>query len=172
MCSRLRRFDRAPGHGGVTLLRTRRSMPAMPIARIGRAANRRRKSSRRAARRATNHPSAAIPNRSRKAVGVITASRKMIVRPASKMLSAISFRRSLPGRVGRPSTNAIILSRKVSPGFDVNADLKSGSESTRVPPVTARTVAASFANHRRGFSGDTIRRPEATPFDDLAIAGD
>ena len=57
----------------------------------------------------------------------------MIVRPASKMLSAISF-----GVFCRsaPSTNAIILSRKVSPGFDVMRTLIR-SESTRVPPVTA-----------------------------------
>src|SRR5437660_1962276 len=64
---------------------------------------------------------------------VTTASRKMMVRPASRMLSAISlgvFCRSAP------STKAIILSRKVSPGFDVMRTLIT-SESTRVPPVTA-----------------------------------
>src|SRR5207249_489187 len=46
---------------------------------------------------------------------VTTASRKMIVSPASRMLSAISF-----GVFWRsaPSTSAIIRSRKVSPGFD------------------------------------------------------
>src|ERR1700691_437125 len=64
---------------------------------------------------------------------VTTASRKMMVRPASRMLSAISF-----GVFCRsaPSTKAIILSRKVSPGFEVIRTLIT-SESTRVPPVTA-----------------------------------
>ncbi len=56
-----------------------------------------------------------------------------MVKPASRMLSAISF-----GVFCRsaPSTKAIILSRKVSPGFDVGGTLIT-SESTRVPPVTA-----------------------------------
>ena len=56
-----------------------------------------------------------------------------MVRPASRMFSAISFgvlRRSAP------STSAIIRSRNVSPGFDVTLIL-SQSESTFVPPVTA-----------------------------------
>ena len=64
---------------------------------------------------------------------VTTASRKMIVRPASRMLSAISlgvFWRSAP------STSLIMRSRKVSPGFDVIFTMIS-SDSTRVPPVTA-----------------------------------
>src|SRR5580658_2503555 len=64
---------------------------------------------------------------------VTTASRKMMVRPASKMLSAISlgaFWRSAP------STSLIMRSRKVSPGLDVIMTMIS-SESTRVPPVTA-----------------------------------
>src|SRR6266705_70653 len=57
----------------------------------------------------------------------------MMVSPASRMLSAISlgvFCRSAP------STNAIIRSRKVSPGLEVMRTLIT-SESTRVPPVTA-----------------------------------
>src|ERR1035438_7354104 len=64
---------------------------------------------------------------------VTTASRKMMVRPANKMFSAISF-----GVFCRsaPSTRAIMRSRKVSPGFDVTFTLI-WSESTRVPPVTA-----------------------------------
>src|SRR3984893_6232832 len=64
---------------------------------------------------------------------VTVASMKMIVRPASKMLSAISF-----GVFGReaPSTSAIIRSRNVSPGLEVIRTTIS-SESTRVPPVTA-----------------------------------
>src|ERR1035438_2589732 len=57
----------------------------------------------------------------------------MMVRPASRMLSAISF-----GVFCRsaPSTSAIIRSRKVSPGLEVMRILIT-SESTRVPPVTA-----------------------------------
>ena len=57
----------------------------------------------------------------------------MMVNPASRILSAISF-----GVFCRsaPSTKAIILSRKVSPGFEVMRILIT-SESTRVPPVTA-----------------------------------
>src|SRR3981081_4275519 len=57
----------------------------------------------------------------------------MMVNPANRMLRAISF-----GVFCRsaPSTKAIILSRKVSPGFDVMRTV-STSESTRVPPVTA-----------------------------------
>ncbi len=62
-----------------------------------------------------------------------TASRKMIVRPASRMLSAISF--GVFCRLA-PSTSAIMRSRKVSPGFEVMRTTIQ-SESTRVPPVTA-----------------------------------
>ncbi len=57
----------------------------------------------------------------------------MIVRPASRMLSAISlgvFCRSAP------STRAIMRSRKVSPGLEVILTLMR-SDKTRVPPVTA-----------------------------------
>src|SRR5580692_5061014 len=64
---------------------------------------------------------------------VTTASRKMMVRPASRMLRAISL-----GVFWRdaPSTSAIMRSRKVSPGFAVILHWI-WSESTRVPPVTA-----------------------------------
>src|SRR6266571_5305990 len=57
----------------------------------------------------------------------------MIVNPAKRIFSAISL-----GVFCReaPSTNLIMRSRKVSPGFDVMRTLIS-SESTRVPPVTA-----------------------------------
>src|SRR6266508_4060302 len=65
---------------------------------------------------------------------VTTASRKMIVKPARRMLSAISF-----GVFCRsaPSTSAIIRSRKVSPGRAVIRTTIS-SDRTRVPPVTAQ----------------------------------
>src|ERR1051325_4261695 len=57
----------------------------------------------------------------------------MMVRPASRILRAISF-----GVFWRsaPSTNAIMRSRNVSPGFDVILTWI-WSDSTRVPPVTA-----------------------------------
>ena len=56
-----------------------------------------------------------------------------MVRPARRMLSAISF-----GVFCRsaPSTSAIMRSRKVSPGLEV-IFTRIWSESTRVPPVTA-----------------------------------
>src|SRR6266850_1905453 len=68
-----------------------------------------------------------------KGCSVTTASRKIMVKPASRMLSAISF-----GVFCRsaPSTRAIMRSRNVSPGLEVIRTLM-WSESTRVPPVTA-----------------------------------
>ncbi|CAM5652333.1 hypothetical protein SHIRM173S_05629 [Streptomyces hirsutus] len=64
---------------------------------------------------------------------VATASRKMIVSPASRMFRAISFgvfcRRA-------PSTSAIMRSMKLSPGFCVIFTMMR-SDSTFVPPVTA-----------------------------------
>ena len=64
---------------------------------------------------------------------VTVASRKTIVRPASRILSAISF-----GVFWRtaPSTSAIMRSRKDSPGLVV-IWITMRSESTVVPPVTA-----------------------------------
>ena len=64
---------------------------------------------------------------------VATAKTKMMVRPASRMFSAISF-----GVFCRsaPSTSAIMRSRKVEPCAAVMRTLIQ-SDSTRVPPVTA-----------------------------------
>ena len=64
---------------------------------------------------------------------VATAKTKMIVMPASRMLSAISF-----GVFCRsaPSTSAIMRSRKVEPWAAVICTLIQ-SEMTVVPPVTA-----------------------------------
>src|SRR5579872_1909906 len=64
---------------------------------------------------------------------VTTARRKISVKPAIRIFSAISlgvFCRSAP------STSAIIRSRNVSPGFEVMR-ISIRSESTLVPPVTA-----------------------------------
>ena len=68
-----------------------------------------------------------------KGCSVTTASRKMMVRPESRMLSAISL--GVFCRVA-PSTSAIMRSRKVSPGLEVILTLIQ-SERTLVPPVTA-----------------------------------
>ncbi len=64
---------------------------------------------------------------------VTVASRKMIVRPDSRMFSAISF--GVFCRLA-PSTRAIIRSRNVSPARAV-IRTTIWSDSTRVPPVTA-----------------------------------
>src|SRR5215472_1892780 len=72
---------------------------------------------------------------------VTTANMKMIVRAASRMLSAISF-----GVLRRDalSTSPIIRSRNVSPGLAV-ISMTTRSDSTRVPPVTAlRSPPASL----------------------------
>ena len=76
---------------------------------------------------------ASVFENSAKGRSVTTTMTKISVRPASRMLRAISFgvlRRSAP------STRAIILSRKLSPGSCV-ISTTIRSESTRVPPVTA-----------------------------------
>ena len=68
-----------------------------------------------------------------KGCSVTTASRKTIVSPESRMLSAISL--GVFWRVA-PSTSAIMRSRKVSPGLEVIFTLIQ-SDKTLVPPVTA-----------------------------------
>ena len=94
---------------------------------------------------------------------VATAIRKMIVMPASRMSSAISF-----GVFCRdaPSTSAIMRSRKVEPGAAVMRTT-SQSETTSVPPVTAlrspplsRMTGADFAGHGGlVHAGDALDRP-------------
>lgn len=73
------------------------------------------------------------PAKTAKGCRVTTATRKMTVSEAGRMLSAISF-----GVFCRaaPSTSAIIRSMNVSPGFEVFFTTIR-SESTLVPPVTA-----------------------------------
>ena len=92
------------------------------------------------------------------------AKTKMIVNPASKILSAISF-----GVFCRsaPSTSAIIRSRKVEPGAAVIRTLIQ-SESTCVPPVTAER-SPPLADHRRGFAGDRRLVDRGDAFDHLAV---
>ena len=99
---------------------------------------------------------------------VATANTKMIVRPASRMFSAISF-----GVFCRsaPSTSAIIRSRKVEPCAAVMRTLIQ-SDSTRVPPVTAERSPplSRITGADSPVIADFIDRGDA--FDHLAVAGD
>ena len=97
-----------------------------------------------------------------------TAIRKMMVRPASRMLSAISF-----GVFCRsaPSTSAIMRSRKVGPGSAVIRTLIQ-SESTRGAAGDRRAVAAALADHRRGFAGDRGFVDRGDALDHLAVGRD
>ena len=92
----------------------------------------------------------------------------MIVRPASRMSSAISF-----GVFWRsaPSTSAIIRSRKLSPGFAVTRTTI-WSESTRVPPVTAERSPPD--SRITGADSPVIADSStlAMPFDHLAVGRD
>ena len=113
-----------------TLRRTSRSMPAMPIADsrapivVGMSAT---SSAIRVAIEML------VPANSAKGRSVTTTTRKIRVRPASRIPSAISF-----GVLRReaPSTSAIMRSRKLSPGSCVISTTMR-SDSTLVPPVTA-----------------------------------
>src|SRR5215207_5356436 len=94
---------------------------------------------------------------------VTTASTKMMVRPARRMLSAISF-----GVFWRcaPSTSAIMRSRKVEPGDAVMRTLIQ-SEITCVPPV-----AAGFTDDRGGLAGDGRLVDRGDAFDHLTVGWD
>ena len=149
-----------------TLRCTSRSMPAMPIAEssapivVGISAT----SS--AIRTVCEIGGAA--RRARTGCSVTTAARKVIVSPASRMLSAISFgvlRRSAP------STSAIIRSRNDLPGSWVTCD----HEPVREEPRAAgdgRAVAARLADDRRRLAGDRRLVDRADALDDLAVGGD
>ncbi len=84
------------------------------------------------------------------------------------MFSAISF-----GVFCRaaPSTRLIIRSMKVSPGFVVIL-MTIRSESTFVPPVTARAVAAGLADDRGRLAGDGRLVDGRDALDDVTVAGD
>src|SRR6266704_2789514 len=94
---------------------------------------------------------------------VTVANTKMMVRPASRMLSAISF-----GVFCRsaPSTSLIMRSMKVEPWAAVMRT-RIQSDSTCVPPVTA-----GFADHGRGFTGDGGLVDGGDAFDHFAVRGD
>ena len=86
----------------------------------------------------------------------------------SKMVSAISL--GVFWRLA-PSTIAIMRSRKHSPGLTV-IRTTSQSDSTWVPPVTERKVAAGLADHRCRLAGDGAFVHRGHAFDHLAIQRD
>ena len=149
-----------------TLKRTRRSMPAMPIADssapivVG--------------IKVTNSAtSTTIGDRCRRRTSaklgmVAVAKTKMMVMPASRMLSAISlgvFCRSAP------STSLIMRSRKVEPAAEVmrtriQSDMHLGSAGHR------RAVAAGLADDGGRLAGDGRLVDRSDALDHLAVAGD
>ena len=112
-----------------TLRRTRRFMPAMPIAESSAPIVVGMSETKSAASTASVMPAPA-----RCAIGTSAAqtTRKIRLMPASRIESAISL--GVRWR-SAPSTSAIMRSRKVSPGFAVTR-MTMRSLSTRVPPVT------------------------------------
>ena len=98
----------------------------------------------------------------------MTTTRKMIVRPASRMLSAISL--GVFWRLA-PSTMAIMRSRKVSPGSAVTCTI-SQSESTRVPPVTALRSPPLSRITGRALAGDGALVDGGGADDHLAVGRD
>ena len=102
-------------------------------------------------------------------LGIVTVAKtKMIVMPASRMLSAISF-----GVFCRtaPSTSAIMRSRKVEPWLAVIRTL-SQSESDPRAAGDRRAVAAALADDRRRFAGDRRFVDRGDALDHLAVARD
>ena len=92
----------------------------------------------------------------------------MIVMPASRMLSAISF-----GVFCRsaPSTSAIMRSRKVEPWLGGDAHLDPVRDHLRAAGHR-RAVAAALADDRRGFAGDRRFVDRGDALDHLAVARD
>ena len=149
----------------MTLKRTSRSMPAMPMADssppivVG-----------------MRHTSSAISTVADRSVPeylaighrVTQTIRKMMVSPDSRIDSASSF-----GVFCRsaPSTSAIIRSMKVEPGAEVIFTLMK-SDSTVGSAGDGRAVAAGLANDGRGFAGDRQFVDRGDPFDDVAVARD
>ena len=92
----------------------------------------------------------------------------MIVRPASRMLSAISF-----GVFCRsaPSTSPIMRSRKVEPWRRGDPHLDPVGQHLRAAG-DRRAVAARFADDRRRFAGDRRLVDRGDALDHLAVGGD
>src|SRR5713226_2643162 len=96
-----------------------------------------------------------------------TTSRKMMVKAAIRILSAISL--GVRCRFA-PSTRAIMRSRKVSPGLAETCTTIQ-SESTRVPPVTAlRSPPLSRMTGGLSRDGRLIDRGHALHY--IAVSGD
>src|SRR4051794_6910026 len=95
---------------------------------------------------------------------VATASTKISVMPASRMLSAISFGVFLRSA---PSTRPIMRSRKVEPGAAVMR-MRIQSDSTWVPPVTAER---SPPDHRRRLARDRGFVDRGDALHHLAVGG-
>ena len=148
-----------------TLRRTSRSMPAIPIAEssapivVGISAT---------SRAISVVSESSVPAKRANGRSETTTMTKTRVSAASRIPSAISFgvlRRSAP------STRAIIRSRKDLPGsWVISTTIR--SESTLVPPVTARAVAAGLADHRRRLAGDRRLVDRGDALDHGAVAGD
>src|SRR5437899_3355177 len=103
-----------------------------------------------------------------KGCSVTVASRKTMVSPARRMLRAISL-----GVFWRdaPSTNEIIRSRKLSPGFELTRTTMR-SDSTRVPPVTDDRSPPDSRMTGADFAGDGRFVDRGDALDDLAVTGD
>ncbi len=97
---------------------------------------------------------------------VTQANRKTRVRPASKILSAISF-----GVFWRsaPSTSAIMRSRKDSPGLAVMRTTMRSDKNFRAAG-DRRAIAAAFANDWRGFAGDRGFIDRSDALNHIAVA--
>ena len=93
----------------------------------------------------------------------------MIVSPASRMLSAISF--GVFCRLGAFDERDHAVEEASRPASTmIRTTIR--SDSTRVPPVTADAVAARLADDRRRLAGDRRLVDRRDAFDDVAVAGD
>ena len=110
----------------------------------------------------------AVPANVANGRSVTTTARKTIVRPASRIESAISFgvlRRSAP------STSVIMRSMNDCPGSCVISTTMR-SESTRVPPVTALRSPPDSRMTGCRLAGDRGLVDRRDALDDGAVAGD
>jgi len=96
-----------------------------------------------------------------------TANRKIIVRPESKIFSAISFAFSATDGAFDHFDHAV---QKRFAGIGRDAHLYS-SESTRVPPVTDERSPPDSSDHRRRFSRDRRFVHRGHAFDHFAVTG-
>ena len=149
-----------------TLRRTSRSMPAMPIADssapivVGMSAT--------SSAISVGDRHVGCPRSRRTAA----ASRRRRGRSSSGRRAGCRARsRSASCAARRPRRGAIMRSRNDWPGSCVISTTMR-SESTRVPPVTARAVAAGLADDGRRLAGDRRLVDRRDALDDGAVAGD